>query len=64
MMGSCQTVPVKESAGPRRDGAEPLGRISICVSSVLQILTANPDCESCQPSRPRLIEAMNGREMV
>ena len=33
MIGSCQTVPVNDCAGPRRDGTEPLGRISMVVSS-------------------------------
>src|SRR4029077_12432742 len=31
MTGSCQTTPVKESAGPRRDGREPQGRMSMVV---------------------------------
>src|SRR5579863_254916 len=32
MIGSCQTIPVNDSAGPRRDGTEPLGRISMLLS--------------------------------
>ena len=33
MIGSCQTVPVNESAGPRREGTEPSGLISMTVLS-------------------------------
>jgi hypothetical protein len=29
MIGFCQTVPVNDSAGPRRDGADPNGFISM-----------------------------------
>jgi hypothetical protein len=33
MIGSCQTVPVNDSAGIRRDGIEPSGLMSIDGSS-------------------------------
>jgi hypothetical protein len=33
MIGSCQTTPVNDSFGCRRVGTDPLGRISILLSS-------------------------------
>jgi hypothetical protein len=35
MIGSCQTVPVKESAGPRREGVEPNGLMSMAAIPLL-----------------------------
>jgi hypothetical protein len=36
MITSCQTVPVNQSAGVRREGADPLRRISISFVSLVQ----------------------------
>jgi hypothetical protein len=36
MITSCQTVPVNQSAGVRREGADPLRRISISFVSLVR----------------------------
>jgi hypothetical protein len=40
MIGSCHTVPVKESAGPRRVGFDPAKTMSMGILPFVELVTA------------------------
>ena len=54
-MGSCQTVPVNESADPRRVGTDPDGVTFIaCLLLALAATNSRTLCVSSDPSQDRL----------